>query len=142
MNGQITTYSPDFISFSYDVEIISPTSPALFNTQPLKEITVNIPISNNLNRYLEFSYAIYQSHFYSFKYPLKCKLTYKKSLISLTNDLLYISVWGSTQEEVVDAFYFQFYSLYCNFAIENDENLSEEAIILKSKILDLISLVL
>jgi len=142
MNGQITTYNSDFLSFSCDVYEVSPSSPAIFTMLPVNNLCININIPDSSNKILEFAYIIYQNHFFSLKTPLKCKMSYNKNLYFLTYDDLNLSVWASTRDELIDAFNFQFYSLYTNFALERDENLSVEAKNLKSKILDLISLVL
>jgi hypothetical protein len=110
---------------------------------PLPEnLSVDVFIPDKSDKTLEFPYLIYESHFFSFKKSIQCKLSFKENHFRLNNDLLNISVWGSNEEEAIDAFNFQFYSLYLNFALENDNNLSDEAIKLKSKLLDLISLVL
>jgi hypothetical protein len=142
MDRQITTYTTDYLSYNYDIYIVSPSSPAVFAMPLPDNISVNIVIPDKSDKTLEFPYLIYESHFFSFKKSIQCKLSFKKNHFQLNNDLLEISVWGSNEEEAIDAFNFQFYSLYINFALENDNNLSDEAIKLKSKILDLISLVL
>jgi len=142
MNGQITTYNSDFISFSYDIFVVTPSSQALFEPPLTKEASVDFIFPDNSDKILELPYVIYQSHFFSFKESLKCNLTFKKNHFHLKNDRLDISVWGSTKDDVLDAFNFHFYSLYSNFALEDDNNLSLEAKRLKTKILDLISLIL
>jgi len=142
MSNQITIYSSDFQSINYNTYIIEPSPDVQLNVPSLRNISIDIVCPDKSDKILEFPYVIYQNHFFSFKKSLKCKLTQKKNLYYLNNDELNIAVWGSSQDEVIEAFNFQFHSLYRNFALENDENLSTKAQILKSKILALISLVL
>lgn len=142
MSNQITTYSSDIKIINYEAFIAAPSLERTCDPLPLHKISIDIACLDILDKMLEIPYVIYQSHFFSFKKALKCKLTHKKNLFYLIFNELNLTVWGSSQEETIEAFSFQFHSLYHNFALENDDNLSAEAKILKLKILDLISLVL
>lgn len=69
---------------------------------------------------------------------LNTSISYNDGLFYLENEELDIMVWGKSREEAEEAFAFSFYSLYINYAMEDDENLSPEAIDLKQTLTSLI----
>lgn len=69
---------------------------------------------------------------------LDCQVEFEDKYYVIKNNELDILVWGQTREEVEEAFRFSFYSLYLNYLIEADENLSNEALELKRKLLSII----
>jgi len=62
---------------------------------------------------------------------LDCQVEFEDQHYIIKNTELDIIVWGQTREEVEEAFRFSFYSLYINYVLEADDNLSEEALSLK-----------
>jgi len=72
---------------------------------------------------------------------LECNVYFEDNLYYIENESLDLNVWADTREEVEKAFYFQFYSLYINYGLESNENLTLKAIALKNKILGLIETV-
>jgi hypothetical protein len=62
---------------------------------------------------------------------LDCQVEFDDQHYIIKNPELDIVVWGQSREEVEEAFRFSFYSLYVNYVLEADENLSEEALSLK-----------
>jgi hypothetical protein len=73
---------------------------------------------------------------------LECDVEYQDKFYFIKYKPLDISVWSETRDEVEDAFYFSFYSLYENLVLEDDKNLSSKAIALKGKMKKLINKVL
>lgn len=142
MERAITTYSSDSQNINYDIAIMTPSLISANFYLPIKEINIDVTCKPRFDKEILIQYVVYNSHFFSFKKNLVCKITSKKNLFFITNTDLGLSVWGNSQQEAIDALHFQFHSLYTNYALESDDNLSADAKILKSKILDLISLVL
>lgn len=67
-------------------------------------------------------------------YPLVCNVDFEEDNYFITNDELDITVWGTSREEVEQAFCFSFYSLFKNYSEEKVEYLSEKAIELRNKL--------
>lgn len=65
---------------------------------------------------------------------LDCDVEFVENQYIIKNEKLDICVWGESRTEVEEAFSFAFCSLYNNFAQEIDNNLTEEAIILKNEL--------
>lgn len=63
-----------------------------------------------------------------------CEVEYNEGLYFIFYPDLHIEVWGETRDEAEKAFEFVFYSLYVNYVLEDDTNLTDDAIILKDKI--------
>lgn len=80
----------------------------------------------------------FEENIFVLKRPLSCEVNFKESIYFIKNIELDIVVWGETRMEVEEAFNFSFYSLYHNYYKENDENLSEEAIVLKKSLKSII----
>lgn len=78
---------------------------------------------------------------FKLKSKLECTVQFEENLYFVGNDELDIMVWAESREEVEKAFNFEFYSLYLNYALEADNNLTSKAILLKNKILSLIETV-
>ncbi len=75
---------------------------------------------------------------YELSKKLECKVVFEENYYLISNDELNINVWGQTRYEAEEAFSFSFYSLYQNYAKQPDENLTEDAKILKEKLLNLV----
>ena len=73
---------------------------------------------------------------------LECKVEFEDESYIISNSELDIIVWGETRKDAEEAFYFSFYSLYLNFYLETDLNLSEEAKLLKNKLKEIIKSVI
>lgn len=69
---------------------------------------------------------------------IECIVEFEDDNYIIRNEELDLLVWGDTRKEAEDAFCFSFYSLYQNYYNEIDNNLSEEAILLKDKLRRLI----
>jgi hypothetical protein len=80
----------------------------------------------------------YNGKIFLLKERLECDVEYKDNHYFIKYNPLNISVFSSTRDEVEDAFYFSFYSLYENFVVEDDKNLSAKAIALKGQLMSLI----
>jgi hypothetical protein len=76
----------------------------------------------------------YNDFMFILNQKLQCEVEFEEETYLIKNNELDIVVWGQTREEVEDAFCFSFYSMYLNYYLENDENLSDEAIQLKNKL--------
>ena len=84
----------------------------------------------------------YNGKIFLLKDRLECDIEYKDNFYFIKYKPLEISVWSATRDEVEDAFYFSFYSLYEDFVLEDDKNLSTKAIALKGRLKKLINKVL
>jgi hypothetical protein len=73
---------------------------------------------------------------------LECLVEFEDEMYVIQNPELDITVWGNTREEVEYSFGFTFHSLYQNFALEQDERLSEEAKLLKTNLLNIVKKVI
>jgi hypothetical protein len=69
---------------------------------------------------------------------ITCNVEYIDDLYFISYGELNIQVWGETREEAEEAFHFTFYSLVINYAEDNDENLTNDAILLKNKLTTMI----
>jgi hypothetical protein len=72
------------------------------------------------------------------KEKITCEVIFSDNLYYIKFEPLEIDVWGQTREEAQEAFNFTFHSLYENFVLEKDKNLSPKAQSLKLKIMDMI----
>ena len=93
----------------------------------LREMTINMIQFDNLN--------------YVLNEKLNCVVDYEDENYTIKNELLDITVWGDTREEVETAFAFSFHALYENFVKEEDVKLSSESKILKNKLLKIVKTV-
>lgn len=75
----------------------------------------------------------FDGHIYSLSENLSCEIDFQDGIYIIKNDYLDIIAWGQSREEVEEAFNFSFHSSYINYALENDEALSDEAKELKHK---------
>ncbi|MBI5324841.1 MAG: hypothetical protein HZB41_06155 [Ignavibacteriae bacterium] len=80
----------------------------------------------------------YNDNIFNLIEKLECQVEFIEDNYIITNDKLDITVWGSTREEAENAFAFMFYSIYQNFAKEDDKKLSDNAIKLKQQLLKLV----
>lgn len=108
-----------------------------FNKKTMKEIVYyeellhdTYPFKPNLINFDDVTYVLNQR--------LNCEVSYEDETYIIANDLLDITVWGDTRDEAETAFSFAFRSLYVNYAEETDEQLSQEAKLLKSTLLSLV----
>lgn len=69
---------------------------------------------------------------------INCMVEYSDDLYFITYKDLNIEVWGETREDAEQAFKFTFYSLVVNYAEEDDSNLTNDAILLKNKLITMI----
>jgi len=69
---------------------------------------------------------------------IACNIKKEDSLIILEYEPLNITVYNFSRDEVVEDFAEEFAFLWDNYAIENDSNLTEDAIILKNKMKELV----
>lgn len=80
----------------------------------------------------------YGKYVFKLKDKLECNVQFEDNLYFIENLNLDLTVWAETREDVEKAFNFEFYSVYLNYALENDDKLTSKAILLKNKILSLI----
>lgn len=73
---------------------------------------------------------------------LDCLVEFVDDSYIIRNEELDLVVWGETRKEVEDAFNFSFSSLYSNYYLEDDSNLSTEAILLKNRLKEIIKTVI
>ena len=66
---------------------------------------------------------------------LDCQVEFEDDMYVIQNSEFDITVWGETREEAEYSVGFTFHSLYQNFALENDNKLSEKAKLLKNNLL-------
>ncbi len=88
------------------------------------------PFKPELIKFQETIFVLTQS--------LDCIVEYEDDNYIIKNEDLDLLVWADSRKEVEEAFIFSFYSMYKNYYLEDDSNLSEEAIILKEKLKSLI----
>lgn len=80
----------------------------------------------------------FEGKIYVLNKKLNCTVEFEDKHYIISNDELDVLVWGDTRKEAEEAFSFNFYSLYHNYYLEKDENLSAEAIELKANLKKLI----
>jgi hypothetical protein len=73
---------------------------------------------------------------------LNCTVEFDNNYYIIKNDDLDLTVWGDSRKEVEEAFSFSFYSLYKNYYLEENSHLSDDAIVLKEKLISLIKSVI
>ncbi len=73
---------------------------------------------------------------------LDCQVEFEDDMYVIQNSEFDITVWGETREEAEYSVGFTFHSLYQNFALENDDKLSEEAKLLKNNLLKVVKSVI
>lgn len=76
----------------------------------------------------------YQNITFVLKEHLNCNIEYKRGKYFISFTPLDISVWGKSREEAEEAFSFVFYSLYINYYLVKNSDLTSEAVALKKKI--------
>jgi hypothetical protein len=69
---------------------------------------------------------------------LACEVNFENQAYLIAFPPLDLCVWGATREEAEAAFNFSFHALYQNFALERDDSLSKEAIVMKNKLLTIV----
>ncbi len=80
----------------------------------------------------------YEQSVFVLKEKISCEVIFSDNFYYIKFEPLEIDVWGETREEAQEAFNFAFNSLYENFVLEKDKNLSLKAQSLKSKIMGMI----
>ena len=80
----------------------------------------------------------FENHKYILDEEIECRVKFEEENYIIEYDDLDIVVWGESREEAEQAFAFAFDSLYSNYAVESNENLTEKAINLKKKINSLV----
>lgn len=88
------------------------------------------PYSPDIIKYDEKLYVLHDK--------LSCDVNFENQAYVITFPPLDICVWGTAREEAEAAFNFTFHALYQNFGLEQDEALSDEAIVLKNKLLTIV----
>jgi len=88
------------------------------------------PFNPDIIKYDEKLYVLHEK--------LDCEVNFENQAYVISFQPLNLCVWGTTREEAEAAFSFSFHALYQNFALESDHALSEEAIVLKNKLLTIV----
>lgn len=73
---------------------------------------------------------------------LDFQVDFEDEMYVIQNSEFDITGWGETREEAEYSVAFTFHALYQNFALEKDEKLSKEAILLKNNLLNLVKKVI
>ncbi len=84
----------------------------------------------------------FETTIYILNKRLDCQVEFEDEMYVIQNSEFDITVWGETREEAEYAVGFTFHSLYQNFALENDEKLSNEAKLLKNNLLNTVKAVI
>lgn len=84
----------------------------------------------------------FESSIYILNKRLDCHVEFEDDMYVIQNSEFDITVWGETREEAEYSIGFTFHSLYQNFALENDDKLSEEAKLLKNNLLNIVKKVI
>jgi hypothetical protein len=74
----------------------------------------------------------YESLLFVLTQKLDCEVDFEDNNYIIRNDELDLVVWGESRKEVEDSFSFNFYWMYLNYYLEEDKNLSDEALQLKA----------
>lgn len=103
------------------------------NKSSIKEIYYLEELSHQTYPYkpkmIEFNNMIFQLN-----EKLDCWVSFEENAYIIRNEILDITAWGDTRDEAEESFNFSFYSLYQNFAIEENSKLTSDAINLKDKL--------
>lgn len=84
---------------------------------------------------------IYGGKIFYFHDSINAEVTFVDDLYFISYPDLNIEVWGDSRVEAEKAFDFTFYSLFLNYAEEDDKNLTDDAVQLKDRITTMIRLV-
>lgn len=84
----------------------------------------------------------FQDIIFDLNKAIVCIVEFEDDNYVIKSEELDLIVWGETRKEAEEAFNFSFYSLYRNYYLENDSNLSDEAILLKGKLKKIIKSVI
>lgn len=81
---------------------------------------------------------IYNGLIIYFHDSVNCPVSFVDDFYLISYPDLNIEVWGASRQDAEKAFDFTFYSLYLNYAEEDDKNLTDDAIQLKDKLTTMI----
>lgn len=81
---------------------------------------------------------IYNGLIIYFHDSINCPVSFVDDFYLISYPDLNIEVWGASRQDAEKAFDFTFYSLYLNYAEEDDKNLTDDAIQLKDKLTTMI----
>lgn len=107
------------------------------NTKTLKEILYLEELEHDTYPY-KTDLIRFDGKIYVLNKKIEAKVDFEDDNYLITNNDLDIVVWGDTRKEAEEAFAFSFYSMYINYCLEEDENLSNEAISLKKYLKELV----
>jgi len=106
---------------------------------------INIESDNETGRPLQSEFGLdvisYEDLTFELNRKLDCKLEVIDGDCIIECEFLDFSVWGRSIMEAGQAFAFTFFSLFSNYYNEDDDNLTSDAISLKTKLKGLIKLV-
>ncbi|MBM2816103.1 MAG: hypothetical protein HW421_2865 [Ignavibacteria bacterium] len=77
---------------------------------------------------------VQDNNIYLLNAKLFCKVEFLEDDYIIRNEEFDLTVWGDSRDEAEEAFAFAFDALYKNFVFEKDENLTEQARVLKNKL--------
>lgn len=109
----------------------------IFNNKSIKKIHHIEELAHDIYPYNP-NIIQYNNLVFILKNKMETKVIFEENNYVIESKDLDIIVWGETREKAEDAFQFSFYSLYNNFYLELDKNLSTNAITLKEKLKTLI----
>lgn len=141
MENNITIYNPQEQSVITGPLAIEPVNNMEFNPTVIKKSNFDFDFGQYTfqKNYIIIDNIFFENHFYALKKGLKCNISLEEDLIVIFNKELNIRVWGLTKKETLEAFNFQFHSLYENFALEYNNKLSDKAQDIKRKLIELVA---
>lgn len=140
MKLEITSYCPLEQELATELD---PIQNLEYSTEKetMKDVVINFDLNETYFEEKTFNIPVvfFEGHFFQFNKPLKCQIEIVEDIVFIYNKLLDIRVWGNSKNEAIEAFNFTFYSLYKNFAQEDDKNLTLGAKKVKEKLNNLVS---
>ncbi|MCQ9638590.1 hypothetical protein MP478_04245 [Chryseobacterium sp. WG14] len=114
-------------------------SPDLKNISP-KDIIYSSELEHETYPYT-FDRLFYNGKNIYLNDSITCNVEYFDELYFISYPDLRIEAWSNTRSEAVEAFNFTFYSLVINYLEEDDDNLTNDAIVLKNQLQTMIRLI-
>lgn len=104
-----------------------------FKKSNIKEVFYVEELEHETYPYLP-DFIQYDNTLFFLSHQLPCEVEFEDNNYIIRCEELDITVWGETRDEAEEAFSFSFFSLYENFYLENDKNLSPDAQSLKKEL--------
>lgn len=128
----------EYETVQYVVKVEKSEEELNFKKQKVKEVLYTKKLDHETYPF-EPNRVVYNDTIIHLKENLMCEVNYEDNVYVISNEKFDIFVFGNTRDEAELEFYFYFYSLYKNYFLEINENLSEKAIELKQRLKSIIS---